>query len=117
MRWLDVSNMDMRAATSGWCFRGRPRGFSVLCNPKRWVVSCRHAALPNGAPRRNDCRSATNSPAVSTPLTRSNQSAGNGTGQASNRSKPHWCARPVKLDHGHFSARGTSWACSELRWT
>ena len=60
-------------------FRGRPSGLSVLCNPKRWAVSCCHAAAPNGVPRRTARRNAANSPAVSTTLTCSRHSKGRST--------------------------------------
>ncbi len=74
----------------------------MLCGPKRLAVSCCHAAVPDGAPRRTDRLNAANSPGVSTPLTCSSQSNGRGRGQQSSRSRlrpwtPHNDLHPSSL--------------------
>src|SRR5262249_45340520 len=99
-------------------FLGRPRGRRLASMPSRAAARLIQRSSPNGVPRFTLVRRRSSSPSGGGAFTASAQSAGSGHGPAPRKAgEPPLALRPLKLDHGQFSAFRTNRARSGFRST
>jgi hypothetical protein len=117
---LRVSPRTMTVQAGSVGFLGRPMGRVVDSRPRRAITSACQSGRPNGWPRRMLRPIASSSAGVIGALTRSPQSLGRVTGQASRVGASGMvepAARWARLPHFQSSARATRPARRALRST